>query len=166
MGKVTQNQTRRYNELFAGNRRAENGVPVDFYEPVNNEILDFSADDVAESIDFWKFTLVGRVVGARVPLEGIKRFVQSHWLGEPNIHVAGQGIYLFRFNSQLEMEAAYGGGPWMVKGLYPLNLKIWSPGMSLDPSSLQSFPVWVKLPNLDLQFWNNKMIGKISRFWA
>ena len=33
---------------------------------------------------------------------------------------------------------------------------------SLDPNSLQSFLVWVKFPNLDLQFWNNKMIGKIA----
>lgn len=34
--------------------------------------------------------------------------------------------------------------------------------MKLDASSLQFLPVWIKLPDLDLQFWMTHMLGKIA----
>lgn len=80
----------------------------------------------------------------------------------PQIHVAENGVFIFRFDTEEDMLHVYGGGPWMVKGVHPLILKQWSPGTSLDPCSLVNFPVWIKLPNLDLQFWSPSMLGKIA----
>lgn len=60
------------------------------------------------------------------------------------------------------MLEVYGGGPWMIKRVHPLLLKKWSPGTALDPSSIVDFPVWIKLPHLDLQFWSPNMLGKIA----
>lgn len=161
-GRLNPRFTRRWNELFAGNRRPENGVVLDYTVPVNREILEFTPADVSESIEFWQFALVGTVIGARIPLDGMRRFVESLWQLSPQIHMADNGVYVFRFDSVEDQLRVLGGGPWLVKGTFPLALKQWSPGLALDPSALVDYPVWVKLPGLDLQFWSPTVLGKIA----
>lgn len=46
--------------------------------------------------------------------------------------------------------------------MYPLLLKQWGPGMKLDVKSLQTLPIWIKLPDLDLQFWTVNMLSRIA----
>lgn len=72
----------------------------------------------------------------KIPLEALKRFIVQRWPVEPSIHVADKDVYAFRFHSEEDMLAVFEGGPWMVKGSFPLLLKEWKPGMKLDPSSL------------------------------
>lgn len=46
--------------------------------------------------------------------------------------------------------------------MYPLLLKQWALGMKLDVKSLQTIPIWIKLPALDLQFWTVNMLSRIA----
>lgn len=72
------------------------------------------------------------------------------------------GICLFRFDTEADLLRVLHGGPWMVSGKYPSLLRQWKPGMKLDATSLQILTVWIKLPDLDLQFWTTNMLGKIA----
>lgn len=127
-------------------------MAISYSAPTVRAVVDFTAEDVVDSIDYWKYALIGTVVGARIPVEAMKRFVTARWNMSPQIHVADGGVFVFRFQSEEEQLDVFGGGPWMIKGVYPLLLKQWSPGVSLDPGSIVDYPVWVQLPNLDLQF--------------
>lgn len=73
----------------------------------------------------------------------MERFVRARWSVTPKVHVADKGVYVFRFETEHDMMVVYGGGPWMVKGSYPLVLKCWKPGVTLDPATLKDFPVWI-----------------------
>lgn len=76
-GRMDPRMNRQWNELFSGNRRPENGVAIAYSAPVVRSIVDFTAEDVQDSIDFWKFVLIGTVFGARIPVDALKRFVSS-----------------------------------------------------------------------------------------
>lgn len=41
-------------------------------------------------------------------------------------------------------------------------LRQWKSGMKLDATSLQTLPIWIKLPDLELQFWTTNMLRKIE----
>lgn len=123
VGRFRQGDLRRWNDLFAGNRRAENGVAIGFTAPLSREVLDFTVDDMSEVIDYWKFALIRMVIGAKIPIDAMTRFVASRWNLQPKIHVANSGVFVFRFNSEDDQLSVFGGGPWMVKGVHPLVLK-------------------------------------------
>lgn len=119
-------------------------------------------DDVNESIQYWQYALIGTVIGAKIHVHAMKRFVASRWSLTHQIHMADSGIFVFRFDSTEDQVDVLGGGPWMINGSFPLVLKKWTPRISLDPCTLVDYPVWIKLPGLDLQFWSPLMLGKIA----
>lgn len=53
-------------------------------------------------------------------------------------------------------------GYWTINGMYPLLLKQWKLGMQLDVKSMQMLPIWIKLPDLALQFWTVNMLSRIA----
>lgn len=53
IGRAEPNQNRRWNSVFPGNRRVENGCAVTYTRPVNRELLEFSVEDIAENVDYW-----------------------------------------------------------------------------------------------------------------
>lgn len=73
-----------------------------------------------------------------------------------------KSLCVFRFDFEVDMLKFFNGGPRTVNGIFPLLLCQWQHGMKLDASSLQTIPVWVKLPDLDLQFWTTHMLGRIA----
>jgi len=44
----------------------------------------------------------------------------------------------------------------------PLILRRWTPGMQLLKLSLSSIPIWIKLHNLPMEFWNTTCLSHIS----
>lgn len=51
------------------------------------------------------------------------------------------------------MEWVLDSGPWHIGGK-PLILRRWQPGMNLLKPLLQKIPIWVKLFNVPLEYWN------------
>lgn len=76
-GRLAQKSTRRWNDIFSSNRRPENGVVIDYSAPITRSVVDFTVDDFCDSIEFWSFALIGTVVGAKIPVDAMKRFVAS-----------------------------------------------------------------------------------------
>ncbi|KAK1270276.1 hypothetical protein QJS04_geneDACA016183 [Acorus gramineus] len=44
----------------------------------------------------------------------------------------------------------------------PFVLKKWSPSVRMEQERLTSIPIWVKFPNLPLQFWTKECMSKIA----
>ncbi|GAA0144391.1 hypothetical protein LIER_04851 [Lithospermum erythrorhizon] len=46
----------------------------------------------------------------------------------------------------------------------PLILKVWTPESNLERSGVDKVPVWIRIPSLSLQFWNEEMFSKIASY--
>ncbi|GAB2223144.1 hypothetical protein Droror1_Dr00017281 [Drosera rotundifolia] len=54
--------------------------------------------DVSEACQFWKFALMGYVLGDHIPFSVMKAYVERNWHGaaQPSIQVHERGYYVFR----------------------------------------------------------------------
>lgn len=151
---------RRFNAVLAGNRKPENTMALKYSDPLDSEVLVYDESDVKEGIDLWKFALIGTIVGQKSVFKAMESYVKTYWKLSPEISMTDKGICVF--NTASDMQRVLDGGPWAINGSYPLLLRQWTPGMRLDASRLQILPVWIKLPDLDLQFWTSHMLGRIA----
>jgi len=59
------------------------------------------------------------------------------------------------------METILRAGPWIVVNK-SLSLKPWTPTFKFDQEIMCRVPVWITLPNLDLQFWSINGLSKLA----
>lgn len=68
---------------------------------------------------------------------------------------------VFKFKKVEECHWVLKNGPWVLGGNKPLILKEWRTGMSIDWSSFESVPVWVKIVDIDPIFISSKNMLEI-----
>ncbi|KAL0923602.1 hypothetical protein M5K25_007663 [Dendrobium thyrsiflorum] len=73
----------------------------------------------------------------------------------------GLDWFLCSFQYLKFMDAVLSGGPWYV-GRYIIGMDRWSPSCSLTSLKGLSSPVWIHLPLLPLQFWDEFNILRIA----
>jgi hypothetical protein len=71
------------------------------------------------------------------------------------------GLYLFRFIDEETRDAVLEEKFWHIANK-PLILRRWTPGMQLLKPSLFSVPIWIKLHNLPMEYWNSTCLSHIS----
>ncbi|GAA0144253.1 hypothetical protein LIER_35895 [Lithospermum erythrorhizon] len=54
-------------------------------------------------------------------------------------------------------------GPWIF-ARYPMVFKSWTPESKLERKGVEKIPVWIRIPFLSLQFWNEEMFSKIGSY--
>ncbi|KAK2977066.1 hypothetical protein RJ640_017590 [Escallonia rubra] len=54
------------------------------------------------------------------------------------------------------------GGPWSFDNK-PMVLKPWTKDMSMEKEGLKTVPIWIKLPQLPLQFWSKSMLSTLGK---
>ncbi|GAV80152.1 DUF4283 domain-containing protein, partial [Cephalotus follicularis] len=82
-------------------------------------------------------------------------------VGRFSIHVAGNGVFLARFENRQARDWVLDNGPWDVWG-YHLAVRPWSRDMSLSLGECKSMPLWVKLKGVPIQFWNKVGLSYIA----
>ena len=93
------------------------------------------------------------LVGSNPPIEVIEGYVHRIWATKDidKVVQARRVVYLVRFNNlQDKLEV-------LKRGVYffdrkPFIVKAWNEGLNLDIHSLQSLPIWVQFPELDLKY--------------
>ncbi|GAV92985.1 DUF4283 domain-containing protein/zf-CCHC_4 domain-containing protein, partial [Cephalotus follicularis] len=111
----------------------------------------------------WAFSIVAFLVGKKLPSKNVKQILERKWghVGSLSIHVAGNGIFLIRFENMQARDWVLDNGPWDVWG-YHLAVRPWHKGMSLTLGECTSIPVWVKLRGVPLQYWNKLGLSYIA----
>ena len=71
------------------------------------------------------------------------------------------GLYLFRFEDEKTRDEVMEAKVWHMANK-PLILQKWTPGMQLLKLSLSSIPVWIKLHNLPIEFWNSTCLSYVA----
>ena len=73
-----------------------------------------------------------------------------------------KGFMSFNFTCSEDLASILSEGQWAI-GRSSLLLQKWSSGMSLNDSFFAQAPVWVRLPELPLEYWNEDVFGGIAR---
>lgn len=68
---------RTWSEVLAGNRDAGKGLKLDYYPPETPGIVEFTEADVKESVEKWKNSLIGAVMGTKVSYYDMERFIAA-----------------------------------------------------------------------------------------
>ena len=68
----------------------------------------------------------------------------------------------FDFTCSEDLASILNEGQWAM-GCSSLVLQKWSSGMSLNDYFFAQAPVWVRLPKLPLEYWNEDVFGGIAR---
>ncbi|GAV75792.1 DUF4283 domain-containing protein, partial [Cephalotus follicularis] len=111
----------------------------------------------------WEHSIVAFLVGKKLPNRDVLQILQRKWgqVGRFSIHVAGNGVFLARFENRQARDWVIDNGPWDVWG-YHLAVRPWSRDMSLSLGECKSMPLWVKLKGVPIQFWNKVGLSYIA----
>ena len=73
----------------------------------------------------------------------------------------GEGFFLIRFDSRNSFEEVLKGGPWFI-GEHFLSLRPWSPNFRASEASVSSIAVWVRLPELPVEYYHKEALLRIG----
>ncbi|GAV91594.1 Exo_endo_phos domain-containing protein/DUF4283 domain-containing protein/zf-CCHC_4 domain-containing protein, partial [Cephalotus follicularis] len=111
----------------------------------------------------WEHSIVAFLVGKKLPNKNVIQILERKWgqVGSFSIHVAGNGVFLVRFENRQARDWVLENGPWDVWG-YHLAIRPWRQCMPLSLGECKSMPVWVKLKGVPIQFWNKVGLSYIA----
>lgn len=154
-----------YAEAAKGNRDTQRGwalkyVPV----PIGSTSVVITDDEIKAGREAWSTTLVATVLGKRLLYSDVKYFVETQWrlVDMPRINIRANGVCLFSFNSAEDMNAVL-ERRWTFFG-FPMILRPWTPDLDLNKPDFSRIPVWVRFPDLSLEYWTPEILGKLASY--
>jgi hypothetical protein len=118
---------------------------------------------IEEGMLKWSSSLVGQFLNKPLPYYIVKRTVDTLWasFGKVEVFLLENGLYLFRFQNEKARDEVMEAKLWHIAN-NPLILRKWAPGMQLLKLSLSTIPVWVKLHNLPIEYWNSTCFSYVA----
>jgi hypothetical protein len=107
--------------------------------------------------------LVGQFLDKHLPYFIVKRTVESIWAqyGKIEVFILENGLYLFKFVDEKSRDEVLEAKVWHIANK-PLILHKWTLVMQLLKVSLSSVPIWIKLHNLPIEFWNATCLSYVA----
>ncbi|XP_020684462.1 uncharacterized protein LOC110101038 [Dendrobium catenatum] len=125
--------------------------------------VDLQLEVVERSINLLENAVVGKILGRRLPFFVLEAEVRRQWgrFGEFQLSTIGVDCFACTFASTEARDTVLCGGPWFFSGNI-VGLDRWTPKFS--PSSLEglSLPVWIRLPQLPQQYWDQRTLIRIA----
>ncbi|KAL0903247.1 hypothetical protein M5K25_027608 [Dendrobium thyrsiflorum] len=110
-----------------------------------------------------EFSVVVKVFGKELPPNVVAWELRRQWASFGKFHFTslGKGWYLCSFKCLEAFEEVLSGGPWFVNQ-HIVGMEKWSTDFS--PSSLKglSSPIWIRMPHLPLQCWDEDNVALIA----
>ncbi|PKU77542.1 Uncharacterized protein MA16_Dca018037 [Dendrobium catenatum] len=107
--------------------------------------------------------IVAKVMGRRIAFPYLLTELKRRWFhfGEFEIVTIAPNSFICVFESLEARDAVLSGGPWIVGGNI-VGMDRWSP--SASPNSLHGLhsPIWIRLPQLPLMYWDISNITRIA----
>ncbi|KAL7176506.1 hypothetical protein ACSBR2_029938 [Camellia fascicularis] len=118
-----------------------------------------------EDLGKWESRLVGYFLDRKLPYNYVKNSVSNQWknMGLNEVSVNGEGFMFFFFDNTDSCDSVLEGGPWYV-GNQLLLLKRWKRMMKLTKDSVSQIPIWVKLFNVPMEYWDFEGLNRIASF--
>lgn len=127
------------------------------------DAISFSDEELDEGSKECDLSLVGYSLGKR-PFNGaLLDAIKKVWnlKGNMDLISLNEGFFLFKFSYEEDFNLAWMGVPWFLFGKYFI-LKKWSLDFTSTRDELDTIPVWAKIHDLPLCYWNPSGISKIA----
>ncbi|KAL4587119.1 hypothetical protein LXL04_011769 [Taraxacum kok-saghyz] len=108
-------------------------------------------------------TLIGCFIDRELAFPTVKYYVNRMWkpYGIEELMVNDEGYYFFRFSFEHGMMEVMDNRPWLINNV-PIFVLHWKPGLVLSKPEISTVPVWVKVYNVPLEYWNEDGIALIA----
>ncbi|KAG5225528.1 receptor protein [Salix suchowensis] len=135
-----------------------------FNECVSDDDDDESDEDDCPRIRApWKQTLIIKLMGRKVGYMFFMQRLKNMWKlrGDFTLTDLGNDFYLAKFANTEDREHVLFGRPWMVTDHY-LTVRTWHPNFDPVEATIDKVAVWVRLPNLALEYYDTSVLWKIG----
>lgn len=93
--------------------------------------------------------------------EDLHNWIHSTWIDNCDYYLCAKGFFIVHFISQEDYQTVFNDGPWFW-GRAGLFINPWFPEFDPNIMVVTKMPVWVRLPNLPLQFCHNAVLTDIG----
>lgn len=121
--------------------------------------------EVLEAMNgLWKNCMIVKVLGRNVPISTLSRRLREMWKPSGAMYVMDlpRQFFMVRFAVEDEYLMALTGGPWKAFGSY-LMVQAWSPHFDPVTDDIVTTPVWVRLSNIPVTFYQKSILMGIAR---
>ncbi|KAL4564482.1 hypothetical protein LXL04_028546 [Taraxacum kok-saghyz] len=120
--------------------------------------------DILKGSEPFNLTLYGYFIEKKVNFYNMNKYALSKWrnYGIEETMVNEESFYFFRFSNEQGLKEVLEGGPWLVFD-NPIIIRRWEPGLNLSKPQHCKIPVWVKIYNAPLEYWNGIGMSHIAR---
>ncbi|KAJ6672988.1 ZINC KNUCKLE CX2CX4HX4C-RELATED [Salix viminalis] len=118
---------------------------------------EITMDMLTDNAEQWNRCIVGFFPGYRMNYHTVTTVANRVWKTEglESVMSTANGFWLFRFQTEDQMQAILERGPWMFGGK-AIILQQWHPEFVFDKNRISKLPVWVRLHGLPFSLWSRK----------
>jgi hypothetical protein len=91
----------------------------------------------------------------------LKEWVNKTWSAGHELFLYSKGFFIINFSTKYECQCVLEKGPWFW-GRSGLSMQIWFPGFNPLTMTAMTTPVWVRLPNLPLNFYTPSFLPTLG----
>nr|POE76978.1 hypothetical protein CFP56_49691 [Quercus suber] len=112
----------------------------------------------------WAKALIVKVFGRTVGYNYLTFKINAMWkpIARMDCVDLGKDFFLIKFYENGDYDKVLRGGPWFV-GEHFLAIKPWEPYFKASESSFSSVAVWVRFPELPIEFYDRSVLLEIGR---
>ncbi|CAL5359792.1 unnamed protein product [Camellia sinensis] len=112
----------------------------------------------------WKKCLIVRLLERNI---GYNRFVnrmRKVWNLQADFETLdiGNGFFIVKFEMVEDYTKVFAGGPWVVMDRY-VTVRKWQPDFKSDEAEEDTMAIWVRFPNLPIEYYDDKVLYHISK---
>ncbi|KAK4357752.1 hypothetical protein RND71_023362 [Anisodus tanguticus] len=156
---VRQNK-KAYASVVKGSRNVSNGKCLHFVkESCQDGPVELARADIDDLTETWGYLLIGYFAGTFPGNIALIKLCRS-WGVTYRFTMHASGWIVFKFNTEAEKEKVMSNGPHFVYST-PLLLKDIPHCFTFDREEICTIPIWVRLPSLPLELWNETALSRI-----
>ncbi|GLJ17855.1 hypothetical protein SUGI_0312280 [Cryptomeria japonica] len=130
---------------------ASRGIEIDLIEELDDE------NDVWEN-----HSIITRLVRPKFPRNTIRSWIIENWGKHVMVKFLPNFFFVAIFKDGAERDKTLGLENLFLDN-HPLYLQPWTPNFVPTPLAVYEKPVWIKLYNLPIEYWNESFLEKINR---
>ncbi|XP_026430948.1 uncharacterized protein LOC113328071 [Papaver somniferum] len=115
-------------------------------------------EDLDESIDEWKFSLIGRLDFVKLKFTTAEEELRKQWIikGKFKLIPLGKGFFVIKLENEIDMKYIW-NGYWMVNSQV-FKLRLWESNFNPTAQKSTTTFVWVNFLGLGIEYWKEKML--------
>ncbi|XP_026459382.1 uncharacterized protein LOC113360045 [Papaver somniferum] len=124
---------------------------------IPDELLD-------NSLDEWKFSLIGRLDFQKLKIELADRVLKDQWKlkGNSQLIPMGKGFFVIELDNEDDQNRIWSGGLWQVENQI-LKVREWEPNFKHENQKSSTAFVWAHFPGLCIEYWKEEIILSIAK---